>query len=109
MAVDYLSEETRENLRTAWEIATGLEMSLGTPVSRRRTGDCAWYLMTDNEPGIANMLILLCTPEGYLVEFNFDEVNHMAAVTDIGDYLVHLCDMGYRKLSVAELEEFYET
>lgn len=105
--MEYLSERTRQLLNVVGEMSHTIKFELGPAMAKPSNGDMAWFLLTDAEPGILNMWVILCTPYGIFCEYNFDEERGFSAVIDIGDLLEHLQNMGYRKLTSEELEYFF--
>lgn len=104
--MEYLSEKTREIIGVVDALSDTLSFELGPCMAKPSTGDMAWFMLTDHAPGAANLFLLICTPDGVLCEYNFDETHHMSAATNVGQLLEHLFNMGYRRLSTEELKPY---
>jgi len=104
--MEYLSEETRQLINVVGEISHTIKFELGPCMAKAANGDLAWFLLTDADPGVENMWILLITPHGIFCEYNFEEHRAFSAVTDIGDLMEHLQNIGYRRLTKEELTYF---
>ena len=104
---DWISNETAVLAACIKDIADFISYDIGPSIQARENGDALWYVLTDeNADGV---LVLMCTPHAVFAETTIgtDDVEYAMLVKPL-QYLEHLQNMGLRRLTDDELENFSE-
>ena len=105
---DHISEKTRNLTMLVSELGVAADLDLGPAASTEQNGDMVWFILTDQQPGITNLFLIIVTPHVLLAEYNFEHQREFSVIDDIGLLLEHLKGLGYRKLSPDESKLFME-
>lgn len=102
---NFISKETRIITACVKDIADYIDFDIGNPIRSEPNGDAMWYVLTDGQ----NLLVVLCTPYAVLIESTIDDGEaSYCVVTKPIDYLEHLANLGLRKLTPDEMEDFLQ-
>lgn len=103
--MDYISQPTHQYANVAQEFARSENFSLGNYCAAPRAGDAVWFLLCHKENNF-DMFVLICTPYGYLAEYNEGSDTSFSLVANIGNLISHLKNAGFRSLDADERSEF---
>jgi hypothetical protein len=99
----HLSQATMDNSANLRFASCDAELDLGRLYTKKGAGDYVWFILTDGASSfpLQRLLIMLCTPEGILLESHVAGGESSFGIIDshCPDYLTHLKLTGWRKLT----------